>query len=269
MANLEYGGRSLDTTLAYLDSRREHYPSLLKALAVYGRIFGIQNRYHASFEPDLPADIAADDEGRAIFPGPLPGLGSDAPRQALEEISDAIAAASPDRHSEIESARASCERDGTLLRPHAGCGDHLSPTARTLLLLALNPFYSKLAREVVPSIEERSWESRQCPVCGESPSMGCYEASTGARRAQCRLCRTQWALGRVCCAFCGCEDADVLGYFQAEDDAAHRAEFCDSCGRYLKTVDERALGMEAILHVEELLMSALDREATARGYAPQ
>ena len=75
-------------------------------------------------------------------------------------------------------------------------------------------------------------------------------------------------MGRVRCALCGCEDTHKLRYLQAEDNNAHRVELCDSCGGYLKAVDERALGTDAILHVEELLMSALDREAIARGYAP-
>ena len=255
--------------MAYLDSRRADYPLLSNALAVYGEIFSVQSRAHDQFEPMCPDEFGAEGGDRPTVPGSLPGLDADRPLRVLAEISDVLVSASPDRRSEIESARASCERNGALLRRSAGSMDHLSSAAQTLVLLALNPFYEKLARKVIPHIEERVWKFGQCLVCGDRPSMAGYEGSIGARFVQCRLCRTQWQAGRIRCAFCGCEDPHKLGYLQAENDRAHRADTCDSCRGYLKAVDERALGTEAILHVEELLMTALDREAIARGYAPR
>lgn len=268
VSNLRHGGRPLDTALQYLDARGEDHPSLSNALAVYAQIFSIQDRFRESFDPQCPDDVTPQDPGRAIVPEALPGLDPDMPLRALAEISDAIIAAAPDRREEIESARASCGREDVIARHTRQSSNHLDPAAQTLLLLALNPFYEKFASKIIPRIEDRAWQFGHCPVCGESCSMARYEASIGARFVQCRLCRTQWALGRVRCALCGCEDSNKLGYLQAEGDSAHRVEVCDACGGYLKSVDERALGTEAILHIEELLMSALDREAIARGYSP-
>jgi formate dehydrogenase maturation protein FdhE len=267
MTSSKHGGRPLDATLAYLDLRQENYPYLSNALAVYGQVFCIQDRYYQSFEPETPESNTKNEE-EPMVPGRLPGLDVSKPLALLAEISDAFAAAAPNRRSEIEAARASCRREDVILRSQADSDHKLSPTAYKLLLLALNPFFEKLALRIVPEIEEHVWRFGHCPVCGESPSVAGYEVSAGARFVQCRLCRTQWMLGRIGCVFCGCEDTDKLGYLRADDDSAHRVEVCDSCGGYLKVVDERALMTESILHVEELLMSALDREAITRGYGP-
>ena len=256
----------MDATLAYLDLRRTNYPFVSNALAVYGQVFSIQDRFHQSFEADCPIDLGTGNGHRPIVPGCLPGLNPDQPLRALAEISDTLAAVAPERGSEIESARRACESDDILLRHSVG--NELSTAAETLRLLTLNPFYEKVARGVVPRIEERAWRLGYCPVCGESPSVAAYEASTGARYVQCCLCRTQWIVGRIGCVFCGCNDSDKLGYLQADDNKVHRVEVCDACRGYLKVVDERSLMAESILHVEELLMSALDREAITRGYIP-
>ena len=267
---LRSGSRPLEETLACLEQRRQNNTSLSDALAVYRQIFSVQSRFFNLFEFSRTG-FYTQTQGVPLFPGPLPELDPEIPRQALSEVSDAFLEAAPGHRQEIEAARASCEAEDVLLRRISR--DHLNPGAQTLLLLALNPFYEKLACQVLPRLEEQVGASAVgelglCPVCGEAPSMAKFDAANGARFVQCRLCRTQRMLSRLRCAFCGSEDGKKLGYLQAETDRAHRAEVCDSCGGYLKAVDERALAARTILHVEELLMTALDQEAIRRGYAP-
>ena len=268
MSSIARGGRPLDAALEYLDSLRQSYPSLSVPLAVHADIFSIQRRFHDGFAPDMPAGPAGIVPGQPALSGHPPGLDAETVRDALNEIADAVAAAAPDRRDRIDSAldALGCG-DGSLVSRREALAMQDAP-ARELYLLALNPFYEKFASQVVGSIEELDWQYGYCPVCGERASIAKYDRTIGTRFLQCSLCRTQWTRHRVQCAFCDNRDADTLGYLSAENDNAHRADVCDACHRYIKTVEERALGKDAILHVEELAMASCDREAIARGYHP-
>jgi FdhE protein len=69
----------------------------------------------------------------------------------------------------------------------------------------------------------------------------------------------------VLCASCGEDDEGKLGFFQA---AAHdhlRIEACDSCRRYLKSVDLTRLGV-AVPIVDEVAGAPLDLWAREHDY---
>ena len=265
VVNVRHGGRPLSDVLEYLESLRDDSPSLHSALDLYAKVFTIQSRYRDQFVPRLPADISDVVVGLPTSSA-VPGLETSPVGDALEEIRTAVAESAPERREELDTAAAAlyCQDDYALLRPKAAAPDNWP--ARTLLQLALTPFYEKFSSAIVPAIRELNWRRAHCPVCGEEPAMVGYEAGSGQRMLQCSLCRTLWVRGRVTCAFCDNQDPDNLGYVKADGDNAHRVEICDACGRYIKAVDERALGKDAILHAEELVMASLDCEARARGY---
>ena len=268
MTNIRHGGRLLDATLEYVDSLREAYPSLAGPLTLCANIFTTQSRFYDGFVPDTSVEHSAAVTGQPVLAGHPPGLEAATAREALTEIAEAVAVATAERRGQIESALDVLGRDESHLVSRCDALALENPPARDLFLLALNPFYEKFAVEIVASIEELDWQYGYCPVCGEKPSIAKYEKTSGARFLQCSLCRTQWTRGRVQCAFCDNRDPDTLGYLSAENDKAHRADVCDACRRYIKAIDERALGKDAILHVEELAMASCGREAIARGYHP-
>lgn len=268
MSNIAHGGRPLGATLEYVDAIRQTHPSLAVPLAAHADIFTIQRRFHDRFVPETPAHSTGLVPGQPMLSEHPPGLKPETVQEALHEIADAVAAAAPERRDQIDSALHvfGCGQDDLISRREALALQDIP--ARELYLLALNPFYEKFASQVVSSIEELDWEYGYCPVCGQRPSIAKYDKIIGTRFVQCSLCRTQWIRPRVQCAFCDNRDPDTLGYLVAEKGKAHRADVCDACGRYIKAIDERALGKDAILHVEELAMASCDREAIARGYHP-
>jgi hypothetical protein len=107
----------------------------------------------------------------------------------------------------------------------------------------------------------------RCPVCEGSPSVGVLrEAGHGARRALvCGLCLTEWDYLRLVCAGCGEQRFESLPVFTADQFPHVRIEACDTCRRYLKTIDATRDG-RAIPVVDDIATVTLDLWARDRGY---
>ncbi len=86
----------------------------------------------------------------------------------------------------------------------------------------------------------------------------------GGRRLLCATCLTAWPFRRLRCAYCGEEDEHKLSYFRGEADHL-RVEACESCRRYVKTVDLTRLGL-AVPIVDEVAGAPLDLWAREHGY---
>jgi len=108
----------------------------------------------------------------------------------------------------------------------------------------------------------------RCPACGCAPVAGVLrEAGHGARRALvCGLCLTEWDYLRVVCVSCGEQRFDALPVFSATEQFPHaRIDACDTCRRYLKTIDATKDG-HAVPVVDDLATVALDLWAREQGY---
>jgi len=70
----------------------------------------------------------------------------------------------------------------------------------------------------------------------------------------------------VKCPFCGNEEQQTLSYFTVEGDERYRVDVCDVCKHYIKTLDFRNAGEEAILDVEDVATLHLDMLAHEEGY---
>jgi FdhE protein len=107
----------------------------------------------------------------------------------------------------------------------------------------------------------------RCPVCGCAPVAGVLrEEGHGARRALvCARCATEWAYPRASCPSCGEQEFDKLPVYAADAFPHVRVEACDSCRRYLKTVDLTKDGL-AIPQVDDVASLPLDLWARDHGY---
>lgn len=108
-----------------------------------------------------------------------------------------------------------------------------------------------------------------CPVCGHEPLLARIDAEHGRRWLICSLCGSQQRVPRVGCAFCGNSTQTSLGYLIPEvGPRGWRIDYCDTCGRYIKTVDERQagpVGAEPLAVVDAATLQ-LDDLAQAHGY---
>lgn len=131
--------------------------------------------------------------------------------------------------------------------------------------LFLQPYAEYLA-------DYSEWSPREgaqqtCPLCGSKPQVGVLrpEGDGGKRSLICSLCVAEWDYGRIACAACGEEDPQKLALYTAQEFGYVRVEACESCQRYIKTVDLTKNG-HAVPVVDELAMIPLDLWATEHGY---
>jgi formate dehydrogenase accessory protein FdhE len=136
----------------------------------------------------------------------------------------------------------------------------------------LQPYGERLAdAEIVRSDRAGIHADNRCPACGGAPQLSFLEPTTaiagdgGSRSLLCAGCLTVWPFRRVRCPSCGEEDERNLAYYHAPDLEHLRVDACETCHRYLKTVDLTRLGI-AVPLVDEVAGAPLDVWARERGY---
>ena len=109
----------------------------------------------------------------------------------------------------------------------------------------------------------------RCPFCSGAPVIGLLRGGgegTGAPRfLACALCGLEWATLRILCSSCGERDPAKLPSFSSESHPAVRIDACETCRRYVKTLD---LSRDARLvpEVDDLMSLSLDLWAGERGF---
>ena len=128
----------------------------------------------------------------------------------------------------------------------------------------LQPIAENLQLQVT---DDANYSGCVCPVCSSRPQMSIRRPEgEGARRSLlCSLCLREWVFRRVVCPACGEEDKEKLPQYSADAFQQVRIEGCDSCKRYLKTVDLTVDG-HAVPLVDEVAAAVLDVWATEHGY---
>jgi FdhE protein len=134
----------------------------------------------------------------------------------------------------------------------------------------LQPYGEWLFDAAMPAADRLSSVENRCPRCGGPPQLSILSpaAASGdgsSRELQCANCLIRWCFPRVRCPGCGEEDERKLGYFHAAALDHVRLDACDSCRRYLKSVDLGRLGL-AVPLVDEVAAAALDAWACEHGY---
>jgi len=108
-----------------------------------------------------------------------------------------------------------------------------------------------------------------CPFCGGPPWLGARrpaaEGEGAARFLVCALCGGEWPIVRVRCPACSEAGPERLPGYSSEQHLGARIEACETCRRYLKTIDA-GLDPQAIPEVDDLLSVALDLWARSQGY---
>ncbi|HTD53376.1 MAG TPA: formate dehydrogenase accessory protein FdhE, partial [Thermoanaerobaculia bacterium] len=109
----------------------------------------------------------------------------------------------------------------------------------------------------------------ECPFCGGAPWISARREGSlmeGARRMLgCALCGGEWLFGRILCPSCAEGDPHKLPSFQNEKHKAVRIEACETCHRYVKSID---LSEDArpIPEVDDLVSLSMDLWAVEQGF---
>ena len=131
----------------------------------------------------------------------------------------------------------------------------------------LRPYVEAL--RVVNRAPARVHRRGRCPFCGGAPWIAARRDAgemEGARRMfGCALCGTEWMFQRILCPSCFEEDPARLPSFQSDRHPTVRIEACETCRRYIKSLD---LSNDArpIPEIDDLVSLSLDLWASEQGF---
>jgi FdhE protein len=132
---------------------------------------------------------------------------------------------------------------------------------------SLKPSLVICAQQLALYLNDRGkWTSSICPVCGNRPAIGVLD-NEGRRSLFCSFCWHPWPVSRIGCPYCGNRDGQTLCYLCTENEKAVRADCCDRCRKYIKTVDMRAANRPVYPPLEQMASLHLDLKARESGYA--
>jgi FdhE protein len=141
-----------------------------------------------------------------------------------------------------------------------------SSTETSLAWIYLQPYAEYLADCSQPTVVHGTPST--CPFCGGKPIVGVLRSEgDGAKKSLiCMLCAHEWNFRRIYCPACGEEREPQMAFYSATEIAYVRADVCDSCHHYIKTVDLTKDG-RAVPLVDELATTPLNLWAIEHGYA--
>jgi len=134
-----------------------------------------------------------------------------------------------------------------------------------LVRMSTRPSIRMSAELLKKRVDLRNWLRGYCPICGSAPNMSGLKEE-GKRFFQCSFCGFDWPAERLACPFCENRDHQKLHYLYAEGQEQYRADLCDKCKQYIKTVDTRKATAGPDLDVEDIATIYLDILAAEKGF---
>jgi FdhE protein len=134
-----------------------------------------------------------------------------------------------------------------------------------VLAWAMRPFLVRSADVLQQQAAFGAWKRGVCPVCGGEPDFACI-TTTGDRLLICGRCQTRWPTEQYACPFCGENEKQRITSF-ATPDGTYRVTACQSCLRYLKTLDGRRAGRQVMPIVDSIATLPLDAVVMQRGFS--
>jgi FdhE protein len=272
------------------DIARPPQAALAPALAVVRALSATLRRLRTDLPPDVPSRLAAE----ARLASGIPALIGEplADWDTLLRNAAAVARALPAGDTatavtpileRLEAARLRPEPDSITAvdRAAAALAGAWEPVAAlaeaidvdpdvlvTLLDYAARPALRAGAEALAPVIAAARWARGDCPACGAPATLSVVSGKEHERQLHCGRCATAWAFPRVRCPSCGERDHERLGLLHAAGEGEYRrAEICDSCRSYVKSVALLdAPGADRLLELD-LETAALDFLALDRGYS--
>jgi len=261
--------------------RRKH-PFVGELLDFYGALLGVQEQAH---EEAISARPTASELVAYVSEMVVPG------------IVDVSIAAGPQKLRDRVAARFETGNPQELIAAWIE-GEEQGLVDRFLARASLGPVLEALGPEASASCVGVR-DKQHCPSCGGPPQLSFFaianeDLAAGGRFLLCARCHATWPYARMRCPGCGEDSSSHLPIFSEEGtasgergsvvrglqgklgnngEAGHKAvlphiriEACDTCRRYLLSVD-LAADPKAVPVVDELAALPLDLYARERGFS--
>lgn len=134
-----------------------------------------------------------------------------------------------------------------------------------LIQMSIQPSIRANIEQINGKVKSENWLRGYCPVCGSLPQMAEIKTE-GKRYLLCSFCEFEWPGLRLQCPYCENCDHTQLHYFYAEGQEAYRADMCEKCKQYIKTIDSRKLDYEPYPYLEDIVTMHLDIIASEKGF---
>ena len=244
------------------------YPYAAQVLRFYAQVVMLQQQMYFEFEqaPTHFFELDGDASGQLNLEALTPGVGKFltnvrqiAPASLAEAANDLLHRGPASWPSPLDSFWVSPMAD------HSDPLESGTPAERCLAWLILQPAAEYLSARQGEALNERT--SATCPRCGCKPVVAVLRPEgEGARKSLvCMLCGHEWRFRRICCPACGEDREPQMAFFIAAEIPHVRVDVCDSCHRYLKSIDLTKSGL-AVPIVDELATLPLDLWAQENGY---
>ena len=112
------------------------------------------------------------------------------------------------------------------------------------------------------------WEKGYCPVCGAHPTIAVIREKIPQRWLHCSRCGHEWRFSRMFCPGCEQESPSGLDYFYVEDRRQETAFTCNSCKRYLITLNQISDMGDHDRDVSAMSLIHLDLVMQEKGFTP-
>ena len=227
----------------------KNYPDDTEQIQLARKIYELmQNALQAVDIPELDSTLKNEDILTSLDYAPL--------AKACREVWQRVFEIEPD--VDMELAIGAFIRDEAL--------PEMSDEKQDLVVMFVRPavtmYLTKLREKNRDSLKP-SHDSGECPFCLAYPRIA-FD-SENSRRLSCLLCGQEWDFKRIKCPYCGNNDHETLGYFEAEGIEGVKVYYCDQCKYYIKVVDtdEREV-LDA--ETEDILTLIMDEVAQQEGY---
>jgi FdhE protein len=117
-------------------------------------------------------------------------------------------------------------------------------------------------------IEGMGWEKGYCPLCGAHPTIAVIREKIPQRWLHCSRCGHEWRFSRMFCPGCEQESPSGMDYFYVEDRRQETAFTCNSCKRYLITLNQISDIGDYDRDVSAMSLIHLDLIMQEKGFAP-
>jgi FdhE protein len=190
----------------------------------------------------------------------------------LRRLVDVAAAAAPvlagvgERLDPLAALEAAIALDTPRIDALADAAGLPAEPLRAVLPLAAYPWLQRCGARLadrVPTDHTAAW----CPICGAWATLAEARGLEGARRLRCGRCGGDWRAEWLRCPFCGTDAHGRLRGLVGETTGdTRRADGCESCGAWVKTVTRLAASTLAELRLLDLATVELDVAALERGW---
>jgi formate dehydrogenase maturation protein FdhE len=147
----------------------------------------------------------------------------------------------------------------------AGTSDGAIDMLDEVMAWSMRPFLTRTADVIQQRVNFAEWRRGTCPICAGEPDLA-FITTQAERLLVCSRCQTRWPTDPNACPFCGERDRQRITSF-ATQDGTYRVTACQTCRRYLKTLDGRRAGRPVMPALDSIATLPLDAVVMQRGFS--